>query len=206
MLASHLAAAGHEVTLLRARGSESPAAPCREETFSTFAELDAALGRILAAERLDAIIHAAAVGDFGVDEVLAGGASFPPGRGKLGSAAAPIVRLRLNPKLVDGLRARSLDKSARIVAFKLTQGAAPGEVAASVRALFEHSGADIVVHNDLSERQGPDAFPATLHFADGRPPERCAGRPALASALERIVSLGTDAPGAREPLCSSASI
>jgi hypothetical protein len=24
---------------------------------------------------------------------------------------------------------------------------------------------DLVVHNDLAEREGPDAFPATIHFS-----------------------------------------
>ncbi len=187
-IAARMAQAGHDVVLLRARGSAAAPAGCRDETFSTFADLDAALARILQSEHFDALVHAAAVSDFGVDEVLVGGQARGPGAGKLRSDEAPVIRLRAHPKLVDTLRSRSLNPAVRIAAFKLTEGGSPDDALASVRSLMAHSGADLVVHNDLAERQGPDAFPSTLHFADGAAPERCATRTELASALERILA------------------
>jgi phosphopantothenoylcysteine decarboxylase / phosphopantothenate---cysteine ligase len=138
--------------------------------------------------RIDAVVHSAAVSDFGVEEVLDGATGRPAPPGKLDSSSAPVIRLRPNHKLVDSLRSRSLNGSVRIVAFKLTNGEDRAGALRAVDSLFAHSGADLVVHNDLTEREGPDAFPSTIHFADGGSPERCATRPELADALERILS------------------
>ncbi len=192
-IAGHLAHCGHDVVLLRSAGS-APGPGCREERFTSFADLDAALNRLLSTERFDAVIHAAAVSDFAVAEVSVDGKDRPAS-GKLDSDASPVIRLRPNPKLVDHLRARSCHEAIRIVAFKLTAGGDRGEAERAIAALFDRSGADLVVHNDLAEREGPDDFPAEIHFADGRPPERCATRGALSAALERILA-GLPAPAA----------
>ena len=194
-IADHLARCGHDVVLLRAKGSAPAAASPREETFTTFGDLDAALSRILASEAFDAVVHAAAVSDYSVDEVLAGGS--PSGRaGKLDSGGAPVIRLKPNPRLVDSLKARSLNKSVRVVAFKLTHGEDADGARLAVSALFAHSGADLVVHNDLTERAGADAFPSSIHFPDGRPPERLVTRAELAAALGRILSSNLSLPSA----------
>lgn len=188
MIAGRMARAGHEVVLLRALGSARAPAGCRDETFTSFSDLDAALERLLAEEAFDAVVHAAAVGDFGVEAVLVGGTARGVADGKLDSDSSPVIRLRPNPKLVDSLRSRSRNGSVRVVAFKLTRGAGPAAALREVEALMAHSGAQIVVHNDLSEREGPEAFPSTIHFSDARKPERCPTRSGLAAALERILS------------------
>jgi len=185
LIAGRLARAGHEVVLLRARSSAACPSSCREETFASFADLDASLTRILGSEAFDGVIHAAAVGDFSVDGIVVDGATRPASAQKLDSDAAPMIRLRSNPKLVDSLRARSANPALRVVAFKLTSS---GEAADAVHALFAHSRADLVVHNDLAERRNADDFPATIHFADGREPRRCTTRDALAGALGEILS------------------
>jgi phosphopantothenoylcysteine decarboxylase/phosphopantothenate--cysteine ligase len=190
-IAGRMVRSGHEVVLLRSRGSAPAPQGAREETYASFADLDEALGRILSSEPFDAVIHAAAVSDFGVREVVVDGMSHPPGGQKLGSDSAPTLRLGVHPKLVDGLRARSLNKSVRIVAFKLTGGADAAHAGEAVVALFRHSGADLVVHNDLAERSGEDAFPSRIHFQDGTAPEHCGTRTELASALERILAQPT---------------
>ncbi len=193
-IAARMARGGHEVVLLRARSAAEAPAGCREETFSSFADLDRALARLLSSEPFDAVVHAAAVGDFGIEAVLVGGKERPASRGKLDSDEAPVIRLRSHPKLVDSLRSRSVNPSLRVVAFKLTQGEDPPGAQRAVDALLAHSGADLVVHNDLSERAGPDAFPSTIHFQDGSPLERCETRRGLEDALERILtSLPADA-------------
>jgi phosphopantothenoylcysteine decarboxylase/phosphopantothenate--cysteine ligase len=125
--------------------------------------------------------------------VRSAGGVHPQGSGKLPSDCAPVIHLKANPKLVDGLRGRSLNAAVKVVAFKLTQGAGARESAEAVRSLFAHSDADLVVHNDLAEREGPEAFPATIHFKDGTPSLRCATRTELASELERILA-GLPAP------------
>lgn len=189
LLATHLARAGHDVVLLRARGALPADGPCREETFVTFAELDAALHRLLGAGRFDAVIHAAAVSDYGVDSIVSEGGVVPAGAvGKIESGRAPLLRLRLQPKLVDGLRARS-PVPLTVVAFKLTSGAGSADAAEAVRRLFEHSGADFVVHNDLAVRGDDGVFPADIHHRDGKL-TACLDRRSLATALEQLLAAG----------------
>jgi phosphopantothenoylcysteine synthetase/decarboxylase len=185
-IAAHLASRGHEVVLLRARRAEPAAGGCREEVFETFAELDAALARLLGAERFDAVIHAAAVGDFGIEAIEVEGVLLAAGEAKLGSGTRPLLRLKQNPKLVDDLRARSAGPI-RLVAFKLTCGAGPAEAREAVEKLLVRSGADLVVHNDLRARGAGGNFPAVIHSADGEPPVACATRAELAERLERLL-------------------
>jgi len=181
-IATHLARAGHDVVLLRARSAVRPETPCCEELFTTFADLDAALTRLLGAEQFDAVIHAAAVSDYGVEFVAADGEILPAASaGKLDSATPPLLRLRPLPKLLDTLRARSA-APLRVVAFKLTHGASAEAARAEVARLFARAQPDAVVHNDLTARAVE--FPATLHLATGEA-QPCGTRAELAEALER---------------------
>ena len=187
-IAEHLARTGHEVFFLRARGALPSPSAFREETFFTFSELEAGLSRILGEVSFDAVVHCAAVSDFGVSEVEVDGIGRPPGVLKIESNSAPVLRLRANPKLVDRLKSWSLNPNLRVVAFKLTRGANEDDAQGAVRHLFAHSNADLVVHNDLSERKGPEAFPSTVHFPDARPPLGCSTRSGLAAELERLLT------------------
>lgn len=182
-LAEHFTRCGHEVTLLRARSAVRASGPCREETFSSYADLDAALTRLLAAEPFDAVIHAAAVSDYGVELIGADG-QLLAATGKIDSATPPLIRLRPHPKLLDTLRARAA-RPLRVVAFKLTHGASSAARRSEVAELFARARPDAVVHNDLTARgAGAEDFPATLHLADGQA-QACATRSELAAALER---------------------
>lgn len=185
-IADALADRGHQVLLLRARNAV-PGSSGSEQTYGTFAELESALTRLLGTGEFDAVIHAAAVGDFSIDAVLVDGRPVTAGAGKLGSGHVPEIRLRRNPKLVDKLR-RLSPRPLEVVAFKLTRGATPEAVEEEVRALFAHSAADLVVHNDLSRRSDADAFPATIHRPDGALAATCATRQDLALALERLLT------------------
>lgn len=187
-IATHFAGRGHDVVYLRAR-TAAASEGCREEMFLTFAELDAALSRLLGDAPFDAIIHAAAVSDYRVESVTVGERSRPAGDAKLESGSDPVtIRLQPSPKLVDTLRARSRNPALRVVAFKLTNGATPAAGQAAVQALFAHSAADWVVHNDLAERAAGGDFPATLHAPDGRAVARCATRRELAERLEALLA------------------
>jgi phosphopantothenoylcysteine decarboxylase/phosphopantothenate--cysteine ligase len=168
LLAAHFAAHGHEVVLLRARRAAAAPAGVVEEVFGGFGELESTLRRLLAAKRFDAVVHAAAVGDYSVASVEVDGEETRRAGGKIDSGRDVVIRLRPNPKLVDRLREWSADPSLRVVAFKLTRGAPPAARDAAVATLFAHSGADAVVHNDLEEQgTDPDSFPAVVHLADG---------------------------------------
>lgn len=186
LIATHLARAGHEVVLLRAQNAIATDGPCREETFVTFGQLEAALRRLLATQEFDVVIHAAAVSDYSVDPVLLADGRLVAPTGKLPSGGAPVLKLRANPRLVDRLREWSRTPFT-LVAFKLTQGAEAGAADVAVQQLFAHSGADFVVHNDLSARRADGTFPAAILRPDGRVIAHCPGRPALAAELVRLV-------------------
>jgi phosphopantothenoylcysteine decarboxylase / phosphopantothenate---cysteine ligase len=186
-IAAHFARDGHEVVLLRASRSEPGGAGCREETFLSFADLDGALERLLREEPFDAVIHAAAVGDFGVEAVVTGGVAHAPGGVKLDSDSPPQLRLRRHPKLVEGLRARSRNPALRVVAFKLTTGAGPAAIRGAVASLFASSTADWVVHNDLAARADGEAFPSDILRPDGSLAAHCPTRTELAAELERLL-------------------
>lgn len=192
LVADHFASHGHDVTLLHARRADSSRAARWDETFTTFADLDAALTRLLGENDFDAVIHAAAVSDFAVEAIEVEGVAHAPGQGKIPSGAAPVLRLRANPKLLDGLRARSRNRAVRVVAFKLTQEAGSQEVRDAVSRLFAGGATDFVVHNDLAAR-APDGvtFPAEIWRPDGSVAVRCPDRRALATALEQLLTPGS---------------
>ena len=182
-LADELVRGGHEVVLLRARQAAAGGPLCREEFFSSFAELDAALTRLLGNESFDVVVHAAAVGDFRVGAIVIDGVPQLPAAAKIESTRPVLLELHPQPKLVGQLRARSRNPALKVVAFKLTHGAVPSAVRAATDTLFA-TGADLVVHNDLAARgEGPDNFPATLMAADGAIVAQCATRPELANEL-----------------------
>src|SRR5688572_30532253 len=172
LIAEQFARAGHDVVLLRARSAQRSSARCREETFGSFSELDAALTQLLGSENFDAVIHAAAVSDFSIDAIEVDGVIQRPGVTKLRSDVAPTLKLRRNPKLLDSLRARSRRDQLRVIAFKLTNAAEPSEARAAVQALVANGAADFVVHNDLAAREVSGAFPAEIWNAKGKVVER----------------------------------
>lgn len=188
LIANHLVRRGHAVTLLRAMGAVRAEAGCREETFTTFANLDHELGRLLGEEDYDAVIHAAAVSDFSVETVECNDVVRLPGAGKLDSDAAPVLRLRPNPKLLDTLRTRSRNDALAVVGFKLTHGADATGAREAVETLFARGTADFIVHNDLSARAANGgAFPAEIWRAGEAAATHCVDRDALAENLERLL-------------------
>ncbi len=186
-IASQLVRDGHDVVLLRARHAARPEAPCREELFGSFAELDAALTRLLGGEVFDAAVHAAAVSDFGIEVAATNGVTRSASAAKLDSDSPPELRLFTHPKLVDDLRARSANPRLTVVAFKLTHGAGADEAQTAVQKLFARARADLVVHNDLSARRATGDFPADIWRPDGTVAAHCATRDELAASLGQLL-------------------
>jgi phosphopantothenoylcysteine decarboxylase/phosphopantothenate--cysteine ligase len=188
ILADHFARRGHRVTLLRAQSAVAASEACTQETFQSFADLDAALGRQLANEDFDAVIHAAAVSDYHVAGISADGSPFGPGSGKLPSAATEAtLTLRPNPKLLDGLHRRSRNPNLVVVGFKLTRGASETEAQTAVERLFAAGATDYVVHNDLQQRRSATDFSADIWGAGGRRIAHCDTRAELAERLEAVL-------------------
>lgn len=190
-IVAHLRRAGHEVVLLRGRTAARPDVPGEEEEFGSFADLDAALGRWLGGRPFDAVIHAAAVSDYGVEAIEVDGRVERPGEGKLGTQGAVRLRLKPHPKLISGLRQRSAHPGVAVVAFKLTRRAAPAAIATAVSELFRRSHPDLVVHNDLARQGAAGAFPADIYRPDGTRAVHCDDRAALGPALEALLTGGT---------------
>lgn len=182
-LARYFQRCGHDVTLLRAR--TALAAPVREEVFATFAELAAALRAELGRGDYDAVIHAAAVGDFRIEAVKVAGEVQPTGR-KLDSDARLTLELAPQPKLLAALKTWS-PRPLTVVGFKLTTGATPAEGRAAAERLMAESAVDLVVQNDLAEQVG-GVFPAKIYRPGEETGVVCTGREELAVNVERLLN------------------
>jgi len=187
MLAEHFVRHGHAVTLLRAESAVRPSEHCAEATFRTFADLDAALHRLLESESFDVVIHAAAVSDYHVAGIAADGADLEISDAKLPSSAAQLtLTLRPNPKLLDDLRRRSRNPNIAVVAFKLTRQASDSDAKAAIQRLIAGGAADYVVHNDLAQKRSAREFPSEIWARGDQVVVRCETRGDLAAALERL--------------------
>lgn len=167
-LCDSLAAAGHRVTWLGAETAKRPTRATQEEVFVSFADLEQQLRHLLGTQHFDWVVHAAAVSDFSVAEILPGAAApQAAGTGKLSSREDVTLRLARNPKLLDRIRSFSCHPDVGVIGFKLTAGADPVEIQAAVQRLFAQAGTDAVVHNDLAEINA-ERHGYTLHLPDGR--------------------------------------
>ena len=204
LVADGLALAGHTVTLLRSKRAVPAAEPRVEQrTFVSFSDLENALSRQLRAESFDAVIHAAAVGDYSIDSIEAGGTVSRAGGGKIESGQNVSIRLRPNSKLVDHLHGWSRNSDLRVVAFKLTNGADEAAAKNAIAALFERSNADAVVHNDLGQNDKTSGvFPATLWSKSGSR-VFVADRGNLAAAIGAFIAGDTARARTAEPTTSS---
>jgi phosphopantothenoylcysteine decarboxylase/phosphopantothenate--cysteine ligase len=152
-LANYLHDHGYDVTLIRAKDSQSPNGRVKQREYTRFFELDEALRQELGQQSYRAVIHLAAVGDYYVDTIrYEKSQHLAQGLGKIESDQDLVVHLRRHPKIVDHLREYSVDKSVKVVAFKLTDSASQKDVEVAVNNLFQRKAADLVVHNELSER------------------------------------------------------
>lgn len=152
-LAGAFAGAGFRVTCLRGMSSQKPeGSPERDLAFSDFADLDGKLRRLLASGGFGAVVHLAAVSDYSVKRLKAGGRWSAPGSGKLPSDAPVLtVELKRNFKILDRLKTYAAAGGKRkpfVVGFKLTAGADKARALEAVRRL---AAADLVVHNDLRD-------------------------------------------------------
>lgn len=152
VLAEHLCAR-HEVTLLTS--GFMPSNPlfisrCRVVPFTTYADLAAAMERLITAEHYDAVIHTAAVADYGVDAVLvknADGSLAPlPQGGKIKSGQQLLLQLTTTEKLIDKVK-RDWGFTGMLVKFKLETGLTDQELVDVARRSMTPCAADLVIAN-----------------------------------------------------------
>lgn len=174
-----LAARGCEVT--QAHGTASAlAASARREEFTDHASLDALLQRLLAGGEFQAVVHAAAVADYGPAQPLPDA--------KLASGRPLTLRLRPLPKIIDRIRAHAGGADLLLVGFKLTHSAYEAQRSRAARELLRRSGADYVVQNDVGTLEADETHDFTIHDRQGRVVGRYEGRAALSAALAELVA------------------
>jgi phosphopantothenoylcysteine synthetase/decarboxylase len=150
VIARRFAELGAEVVLLHAARAPLEKAPVERATFTSFADLEHQLQRLLGGRDFDAVVHLAAVSDYRVAAVeVDGRAMSHDDTGKIPSGREVVLRLAATPKLIDRLRDWSRNPAIRVVGFKLTNDPEPDERRRQLRALLDRGVADLVVHNDL---------------------------------------------------------
>jgi phosphopantothenoylcysteine decarboxylase/phosphopantothenate--cysteine ligase len=161
---------GLDVSWLGARSAIRPQHTCPQIEFDSFVDLQQQLTAEVKQSHYDMIVHAAAVGDYSVQDVVSGRRPATARKGKLASGNELSLRLTPNPKLLNRIREDSCNPNVRVVGFKLTVGAGDEQTMAAVQRLFAAGGIDRVVHNDLRDiemgrrrlavyRQDPDEAP-----------------------------------------------
>jgi phosphopantothenoylcysteine decarboxylase/phosphopantothenate--cysteine ligase len=167
-----------QVTQLLGVDSARAAGGVRHEAFTDHASLDRKLKRLLAEGQYDAVIHAAAVGDFTTAD--------PASSAKLRSGQELVLRLRPTAKIIDQIRGYAGGRPLTLIGFKLTHDPDATAQARAAQALIARSGADYVVQNDVATI-GDVAHHAYVIHARGGGEWRCAGRQALAMALVALL-------------------
>jgi phosphopantothenoylcysteine decarboxylase/phosphopantothenate--cysteine ligase len=177
-LADAFCEAGHEVFYLHGEGAHLPQITKHMSQFSSFADLDDRLKKLLGSGIFDAVVHLAAVSDYSVAAVIVDGKPRKPGKIKLSSRSEISIRLKRNFKILERLRSYAYGKKLFVAGFKLTctKSAAKRETAA--KNFSAKRCTDLVVHNDFNElKQGRRIF---TMYRNGKKTLRCEGMAALA--------------------------
>ncbi len=136
-VASAAVEAGHDVTLLCGPMAQAPPPGCRVREFQTVAELKALLGEAFG--DCDALVMAAAVGDFRVES---------PVEGKLHRSAGPVdIRLVPTEDVVAGVTANR--KPGQVVVVFAVEEGSDTQIEQQARGKLLNKGADVVVANTL---------------------------------------------------------
>ena len=179
-IATDLAALGHAVTLLTAEGGVSAEDITRLERYDDFDSFERSLRRLLTEESYDVLVQSAAISDW---RPIA--AAEHSSLGKIDSDTDTLtLRFERTPKLVGLVRSWSRNPALRIVAFKLTVGAADAERRRKVAQLLAHEGVVAVVANDLQY------WPRWAFWTDAAAaPEAFDGRESLGERLAEFLDL-----------------
>ncbi|KGM38682.1 hypothetical protein JY97_14895 [Alkalispirochaeta odontotermitis] len=186
-LASYFASRDASVTLIRSQNATSPVMPeITEHSYQSYYNLRNILHSQLSGKHWDAIIHLAAVSDYIVERIQVDEHDFPiGGHGKIPSGHKILLHLRPTEKILDSLRAWSLNKSICIVAFKLTPAATSSHTAPEAKTLSEQKTADYIVHNNLPDIK-PQSHPVGIWKA-GKLIQRTKTKDELAQVLYELL-------------------
>ena len=181
-LANFLTARGHKVALLIGESAtytgDRRAQPVK--TFSTTADLRVKL-KSLSGKKVDAIFHAAAVGDFGFGRIFTRDASgklkpFRPSKKISTRDGNLLVELVPTPKIIAELR--DWFPRTRIVGWKFEAAGGRGDALRAAKRQITDCATDFCVANGPAYGRG-----FSLVSADGQ--KHFAGKPGLFAALEK---------------------
>jgi phosphopantothenate-cysteine ligase/phosphopantothenoylcysteine decarboxylase/phosphopantothenate--cysteine ligase len=151
---------GHTVTLLSSHPEVLATFPAvrhrgepdfRVRNYRTFDDLDAAMAAEITGGAFDVVIHAAAVSDYRVADILTRrDGQFEDAKAGKVKGSHPELWLRLvpTPKLVDKVRG-AWGFAGVLVKFKLEVGLSEAELREVAERARVHSGADLIVANTL---------------------------------------------------------
>jgi phosphopantothenoylcysteine decarboxylase/phosphopantothenate--cysteine ligase len=186
--ADYLYSRGHEVSLLRADRAMPAARPVSESTFKSFHDLDHNLKELLSKHHFDCVVHLAAVSDYTVDHLVINGEKVQPGPDtKFSSDQDVSLNLARNYKIVDRIHRYSMNANVLLVAFKLTNNATELEREQAVLHLLEHSLADIVVQNDLTEVDPKNEKHVAALYLGNRLTKQVTNKSDLIQSVEQLV-------------------
>ena len=178
-LARLLAARGHQLTLLRATTAEA-VPEIKQLLFDSFDGLDVTLQTLLAREKFNLIVHAAAVSDYRLARVEINGETVAGQLSKLPSGAQLTLRLSPTHKIIDRLVEYARPHRPCVIGFKLTCHATD----AQARQAAARVSADWVLHNDtLDIQEGKRIFTV---YRCGEKKQCLHGLPAVADWLDGL--------------------
>jgi len=180
-LANCLTDAGHEVICLKGEGSTfaGPLRAPRVETFTTNDDLAHHLESISRVENIDAVLHAAALCDYRVEQVLSAGgeaissAKFATRDGRLHLVLAPAMKVL--PKM------RGWFPDARIVGWKYELAGSRDDAFAKAWKQLRDGQTDARVLNGAAYGEG-----FAICHADGHV-QSCSDTPALCETLHELL-------------------
>jgi phosphopantothenoylcysteine decarboxylase/phosphopantothenate--cysteine ligase len=179
MICEAFVARGFKVTQVAGVDSVQAAGVARRESFTDHASLDTALRRLARDSDCDAIVHAAAVGDFAVAEPVTGA--------KIGSGQPLSVKLEPTHKIIDRIMGYAGNSNLVLVGFKLTHDPDAGAQARAARELLKRSRARFVVQNDVSTLAEGEEHLFFVHENGSSRVRRYVGREKLSTALAQLV-------------------
>lgn len=142
-LADLMTARGYNVTYLHGQGAVRPRSAAHQVPFTDFQDLDRKLKVELDQRDYEAVIHAAAVSDYSLEN--------PSAQVKLSSDQPQLtLQLKPNPKLLPKLKSYSRKAGLKVIGFKLTLNQAESDGQSKARALLNPA-VDAVVANDWSQ-------------------------------------------------------
>lgn len=174
VIADFLSKNGFKVTLLSSKrailpttDTSSASEPIKIEYFSSFNSLDQKLEELLSSRKFTAVVHAAAVSDYSVDYLESDGFKIPPSEDiKLDSSKPLSIILKPNHKIIDRIKNYSLNKSIKLIGFKLTKNASDDLVKEKVSKVLKRGHVDYVVQNDLTNIT-PTSHITTIYTPNG---------------------------------------